>query len=141
MPRVALFFIALFVSLFVVLASPIPTPDGTTAVDLEKRTVHSGGRGTWYYVGLGNCGNKDSGNQPIVAISKSLYDQNNGGNCNQWIKITANGKTAYGQVRDSCESCDMNSLDMSTSLFQQFASLSVGEIRISWEFMPKSFKP
>lgn len=44
MPRVAIFFIVLFVSLFVVLASPIPTPDGTTAVDLEKRTVHSGGR-------------------------------------------------------------------------------------------------
>jgi hypothetical protein len=79
----------------------------------------------------------------------------------QWIQITANGKTTYGQTRDSCPSCGTGDLgtnvydanvvdrispnlftvDMSPSLFQQFAGLDVGELKISWHFMAKSWKP
>lgn len=33
--------------------------------------------------GLGNCGLEDVNTDPIVAISKTLYDDNNGDNCNQ----------------------------------------------------------
>lgn len=50
MPRVALLFFALFASLFVVLATPIPVPNSDdTIVDLQKRITHSGGRVRPFY--------------------------------------------------------------------------------------------
>jgi len=137
MPRVALIVLALFTSIFVVLAAPIPVPDGPT---LETRTTHNG-RGTWFEVGLGNCGYTDHNNAPVVAVAESLYNANHASNCNQWIEITANGKTAYGQTRDSCPSCGTGDLDMSPSLFQKFAGLDVGKLEISWHFMSKSWRP
>jgi hypothetical protein len=78
----------------------------------------------------------------------------------QWIAITANGRTAYGLTRDSCPSCGQGDLgtsiycpadlqdlivpiivDMSPSLFKNFAGLDAGELKISWHFMTKGFKP
>ena len=72
----------------------------------------------------------------VIAISKDRYEYvhlrlcspesaltrpssaNNGGNCNQWIKIknTANGKMATGQVRDSCPGCGYDDLGTSPHL-------------------------
>ncbi|KAH8093159.1 RlpA-like double-psi beta-barrel-protein domain-containing protein-containing protein [Cristinia sonorae] len=121
-------------------ASPVPV-NGTVNV-LEKRITHTG-RGTWFNVGLGNCGQWNSNSDPIVAISKSLYDQNGGSNCGQWLTITntANGKTANGYVRDSCPSCGYNDIDLSPSLFQKLGSLDTGVLKVSWHFQAKGWKP
>jgi len=141
MYRVAVFAFVLFASLFVTIASPVPSPDtNTTVVDLEKRVTHVG-RGTWFNVGLGNCGQWNVDSDAIVAISKQRYDANGGANCEQWVEIvnTNNGKKAYGKTRDSCQSCGTEDLDMSPSLFQQLDSLNTGQIRISWHFMAKGW--
>jgi len=134
------FVLAFFMSVFVALAAPVPQ-DGSLAA-LDKRVTHTG-RGTWFEVGLGNCGITNTDSDPIVAIAKSRYDANDGANCGQWIQITdtANGKTAYGLTRDSCQSCGDGDLDMSPSLFEKFASLDVGELSISWNFMNKDWSP
>jgi hypothetical protein len=77
--------------------------------------------------GLGNCGQQNVDTDPIVAISKQMYDQSNGGYCNQvgfsfaagvqshsilfqWVQITYNGKSVYAMVRDSCPGCAYNDL-------------------------------
>ncbi|KAJ7095723.1 RlpA-like double-psi beta-barrel-protein domain-containing protein-containing protein [Mycena belliarum] len=147
MSRVAVLFALLFCAVLA-LAAPAPAPQGnattSTFPELDKRVTHTG-RGTWYYPSQnqGNCGFWDSDSSPVVAISKARYDANNGGNCNQWVAITnkANGKTAYGRTRDSCQSCDQSSLDMSPGLFKKIASLGTGEITISWHFQAKGWSP
>ncbi|KAF8630007.1 hypothetical protein AX15_003156 [Amanita polypyramis BW_CC] len=141
MYRSLLAFIVLFTTFSMTFAVPIPLQDDTT-VGLEKRVAHSG-RGTWFHVGLGNCGDYDNDGEPIVAISKALYDQNNGSNCNQWMQIvnSSNGRKVYAKVRDSCPDCSYGDLDMSPSIFSSLASLSTGEIHVSWHFMGKSWRP
>ncbi|KAF8073422.1 RlpA-like double-psi beta-barrel-protein domain-containing protein-containing protein [Lyophyllum atratum] len=143
MYRVALFLFALFASIAVTIASPLPeTYTNATTVDLEKRVTHVG-RGTWFHVGLGNCGKRNVDSDPIVAISKKRYDANGGANCDQWVEIvnTKNGKKAYGKTRDSCESCSTEDLDMSPSLFSKLDNPSVGVLKISWHFMAKGWSP
>ncbi|KAJ6585186.1 RlpA-like double-psi beta-barrel-protein domain-containing protein-containing protein [Mycena capillaripes] len=141
MSRAAFIFALLFC---VVLAFAAPLEGNATLSELDKRITHVG-RGTWYNpsAGEGNCGFFDSDSSPVVAISKARYDANGGANCNQWIfiKNTANGQWAYGKTRDSCESCDEVSLDMSPSLFENLAPLSTGVITISWNFMPAGWTP
>ncbi|KAI5119406.1 hypothetical protein M0805_005949 [Coniferiporia weirii] len=139
MLRVTLFLVAFFAFVLRVLATPLPL-NGTSTVDVQKRVTHTG-RGTWYYPGLGNCGYTDASSDPVVAIGIGRYGD--GGNCNQWIQIedTANGKVVYGKTRDSCQSCSDSDLDMSPSLFEGLAALSVGELTISWHFMEKGWSP
>ncbi|KAJ7625382.1 RlpA-like double-psi beta-barrel-protein domain-containing protein-containing protein [Mycena polygramma] len=143
MSRTAVLFALLF-CIVLTLAAPLQQGNATLTTELDKRITHVG-RGTWYYPSgsEGNCGYWDSDSSPIVAISKARYDANGGGNCNQWVSITntANGHQAFGKTRDSCESCDTSSLDMSPGLFEQIAALSTGEITISWNFMAAGWSP
>jgi len=131
----------MFASILLVLGSPLPV-SGTEVVDLEKRITHTG-RGTWFHVGLGNCGKVNKDSDLIVAISKSLYDSNHGTNCDQYVQIknTANGKVAYGLTRDSCQSCGQGDLDMSPGLFKKLGSLDQGVLKISWNFKAKGWHP
>ncbi|KAJ7134797.1 RlpA-like double-psi beta-barrel-protein domain-containing protein-containing protein [Mycena epipterygia] len=133
----------LFFCAMLTFAAPLQQGNATLP-NLDKRVTHVG-RGTWYNpsAGEGNCGFFDSDSSPVVAISKERYDANGGENCNQWIAITntANGKVAYGKTRDSCQSCDTSSLDMSPSLFEELAPLSTGVLKISWHFEAKGWSP
>jgi len=142
MSRALLFIFAIFASILLVLGSPIPTNGSEIDVELEKRITHTG-RGTWFNVGLGNCGKRNKDSDLIVAISKSLYDRNRGSNCGQYVKITnkANGKVAYGATEDSCPSCGEGDLDLSPALFKKLASLDQGVIQISWNFKTQGWKP
>jgi len=76
---------------------------------------------------------------PVIAISKDLYDRNGGSNCGQGVFITndANGNTAYATTVDSCQSCGDNDIDMSPEIFQQLDPLSVGLLTVTWNFEPK----
>ncbi|PPQ86326.1 hypothetical protein CVT25_005627 [Psilocybe cyanescens] len=141
MSRIALLFFALFASIMMTFAVPVPVANGEL-VNVERRITHVG-RGTWFYPGLGNCGNVNTSNDLILAIGKGLYDRNGGGNCGQYVEIVnvANGKTAYGLTEDSCQSCGDNDIDMSPALFQKLSTLGTGQIQVSWHFMAKGFQP
>ncbi|KAJ3809120.1 riboflavin aldehyde-forming enzyme [Lentinula aff. lateritia] len=97
--------------------------------------------GTWFDPGLGNCGNVNTFNDPIIAIPETLYDQNHGSNCGQHIVDVSTGKVVYGRTEDSCPGCGGSDLDMSPAVFQQLASLDVGVLSISWYFMPQGWSP
>ncbi|KAI0712542.1 RlpA-like double-psi beta-barrel-protein domain-containing protein-containing protein [Earliella scabrosa] len=120
---------------FALVCSVLATP-----INLEKRITHSG-RGTWFNVGLGACGKTNVDSDKIVAISTKIYGS--GGNCDQWMEIknTANGKVAYGKVRDACPGCGSYDIDMSPSLFKQLGSLDTGVLKVSWHYMAKDWKP
>lgn len=78
----------------------------------------------------------------------------------QWVEVTntANGKTAYGLVRDKCPGCGQYGLggptlhvvagcllirvqDMSIGLFEKLGDLNTGVLPITWHFMPKEWSP
>ncbi|KZT27408.1 hypothetical protein NEOLEDRAFT_1155114 [Neolentinus lepideus HHB14362 ss-1] len=131
------FFTTVVATVFAAFATPIP---GENVTVLEKRTTHSG-RGTWFDVGLGACGETNVNSDHIVAISSQRYG--NGGNCGQWIHITNdnNGKSAWGLTRDECMGCGEGDLDMSPSLFQMLGTLDQGVLSISWHFERMGFTP
>ena len=45
------------------------------------------------------------------------------------------GHTVTVTVRDLCPGCAANSLDLTSSAFQQLAPLSVGNIPVSWSWV------
>ncbi|PCH42884.1 hypothetical protein WOLCODRAFT_138096 [Wolfiporia cocos MD-104 SS10] len=108
---------------------------------LSKRNANDG-RATHYEVGLGACGSNDVDSESVLAISRLIYG--NGEYCNQWLQITntANGNVKYGQMRDRCESCGQNDIDLSPSLFEALgADLNQGVLQVEWHFMDKGWSP
>jgi len=136
-----LFVALLFMAICTALALPLSSRNDTV-VDIDKRITHSG-RGTWFYPGKGHCGGTQTVNDPIAAMATSFYDQNDGGNCGQWLQVvnTANGKSTWALLMDSCDGCGYNDLDMSPAVFSQVADLNDGVFPIAWHFMPKGWRP
>ncbi|KZW03662.1 hypothetical protein EXIGLDRAFT_744017 [Exidia glandulosa HHB12029] len=131
--------VALFACILAVCAVAIPANGTLDASDaLEKRVTHSG-RATWFEAGLGACGKQNKGSDMIVAISHLRWGS--GGNCDQWMKITANGKTAYALTRDECMGCAIDAIDLSEAAFTHFFPTSKGVFTASWQFMAKGWHP
>ncbi|EJD49797.1 hypothetical protein AURDEDRAFT_58927 [Auricularia subglabra TFB-10046 SS5] len=136
----------LFITLIALIASAyaLAIPDTTTnstldaIVELDKRVTHTG-RVTWFKAGLGACGKRNTGSDLIVAISHLRWS--GGNNCDQWMKITANGKTAYALTRDECMGCAVDAIDLSEAAFKKFYSTDKGVFTATWNFMPKGWKP
>ncbi|GKT90938.1 allergen Asp F7 [Colletotrichum tofieldiae] len=102
--------------------------------------VHSGDL-TYYAVGLGACGEDDSGKdqtENIVAISHLVMGAQSNGNpyCGKKVKITVNGKTTTATVRDKCMGCKAEDIDVSEKCFlEMFDSLGVGRQTVEWSFI------
>jgi len=93
----------------------------------------NGSPGTYYNILMGEvaCGGYYHPDDHIVAMNSG--DFNNGEACGKTITISYNGVTAQATVRDECPTCDgPEGIDMTEGLFQLFAPLSVGEIRVNW---------
>ncbi|KAG6353583.1 hypothetical protein INS49_005545 [Diaporthe citri] len=96
---------------------------------------------TYYAVGLGACGEDDSGKdmtENIVAMSSATMGSQSNGNpmCGKTIKIynNANGKSSTGVIHDKCPGCNAGSIDVSQKLFEELADLADGRIDISWNW-------
>ncbi|KAJ7600813.1 RlpA-like double-psi beta-barrel-protein domain-containing protein-containing protein [Mycena floridula] len=141
MARITSLVLIVLAFIFTINAVPLQNASEPT-IELEKRITHTG-KATWFEVGWGNCGKFNVDSDHIVAISKAFYDNQGGSNCNQWVQVTdtRNGRTHYGQTRDSCPGCGYYDLDMSPSLFKEFESLDVGVFSISWHFMAPGWNP
>ncbi|KZT67882.1 hypothetical protein DAEQUDRAFT_693440 [Daedalea quercina L-15889] len=133
--------LAAFASALTAIASATPIAGDESQV-LEKRVTHTG-KATYYYPGLGACGETDGNNDPVVAISHLIYGS--GGNCFQWMQITnpATGISQYAKTVDECEGCGQYDIDLSPSLFESLgAPLSQGVINgVEWHFMAKGWSP
>ncbi|TDL17555.1 hypothetical protein BD410DRAFT_729866 [Rickenella mellea] len=127
----------LFVTLCSLALGAFSAPSPTIAANatLQKRVTHTG-RATWFNLdgGVTACGDMDNNGEFDVAVSSAKF---NSGNCNQFVQITSNGKTAFGVTRDICPGCAINDLDLSPALFEQFASLEAGVIPVTWSFLAK----
>ncbi|WVF66017.1 hypothetical protein IAT40_000755 [Kwoniella sp. CBS 6097] len=94
------------------------------------------GTGTFYYTGLGACGQNSKDSDFMVALNSAQYGGGYPGpQCFKGITVQANGKTVSGvTILDECPTCGYGSLDLSPGLFQQFASFDAGVVSITWWF-------
>ncbi|KAF4840389.1 Allergen Asp f 7-like protein [Colletotrichum siamense] len=99
------------------------------------------GKLTYYAIGLGACGEDDSGKDKtdnIVALSVLMMGSVSNGNsyCGKKIQISANGKTTTATVRDKCMGCSHDAIDVSEKAFLEiFDSLDVGAGTVDWKFI------
>ncbi|KZO95066.1 hypothetical protein CALVIDRAFT_546125 [Calocera viscosa TUFC12733] len=105
------------------------------------------GQGTYYAVGLGACGITNVASDAIVAVSWELFDNypgyagegsnpNNNPICGKQLQATYQGVTQTVTVEDRCTGCAMWDLDMSTSVFDQFANEAVGRLDgVTWNWV------
>ncbi|OHE93986.1 allergen Asp F7 [Colletotrichum orchidophilum] len=135
--------------------TPAPAPQPTTPSQAapSSTSAASGGSGggsggtsytgdlTYYTVGLGACGEDDSGkdnSENIVAVSYLVMGSQSNGNpyCGKKVQISANGKTTTATVRDKCMGCQADAIDVSEKAFLDiFDSLGVGRGTVEWKFL------
>ncbi|EEU45161.1 uncharacterized protein NECHADRAFT_123159 [Fusarium vanettenii 77-13-4] len=98
------------------------------------------GEFTYYDIGMGACGDDDSGkdeSENIVALSHLLMGTVSNGNpmCGKTITIKANGKTTTAVVKDKCMGCAVNDIDVSKKCFKEISGdLDAGRIEVEWWF-------
>lgn len=86
---------------------------------------------TYYYPGLGACGETNTNTDAVAAVSPAVY--NNGAGCNKVVTIHYNGKSTTARVVDLCPSCATGSIDVSPTVFQTLSDLSAGRVQVTWE--------
>ncbi|PTB54774.1 hypothetical protein M431DRAFT_84435, partial [Trichoderma harzianum CBS 226.95] len=95
---------------------------------------------TYYTIGLGSCGEDDSGQDQsasIVAIAVGLMGSQSNGNpmCGKTITIHGGGKTTTATVKDKCMGCAPHDIDVSEKVFLElFGSLDGGREPVTWSF-------
>ncbi|OAA33410.1 Barwin-related endoglucanase [Moelleriella libera RCEF 2490] len=128
--------------------SPPPAQGGNAGSPSSGSGSSSGGGGgashkgdiTYYAVGMGACGEDDSGKDNtgnIVALSHLMMGTQSNGNpmCGKTISITGNGKTVQATVRDKCMGCKQEDIDVSEKVYKElWGDLGSGRKPITWSF-------
>ncbi|KAG9104926.1 hypothetical protein FRC06_004993 [Ceratobasidium sp. 370] len=97
---------------------------------LQKRF---GGRATYYQTGMGACGKYNNPSDKIVALNAPQFGGGYPGpNCFKMITICKGDNCHPAQIMDMCPGCDYGALDMSQSLFEQFANTDDGVFQMTW---------
>lgn len=99
-----------------------------SAASIDTRASYSG-QMTYFYPGLGACGETNNNKDAVAAVSSAVY--NSGGGCNKVATIHYNGKSTTARVVDVCPSCDTGNLDVSPSVFQALSDLATGRIDVT----------
>ncbi|KAF2159503.1 hypothetical protein M409DRAFT_29976 [Zasmidium cellare ATCC 36951] len=120
-------------------ASPVET------TELEKRVTHSGTATVYSQGGVpGSCGKVSNGNDYVVALGRNW--QSNNGFCERKIQITnagpyedqsvgGKGKVIVATVRDLCEGCNGDDIDLSYGAWNALTNNHVASrVRATWHF-------
>lgn len=93
------------------------------------------GEMTYYEPATGNqvaCGGYYTSNDRIAALGAGSFDGR--GVCGKTAILTYQGKTTTVKVVDRCEACKDGDIDVTTTVFQDLAPLSVGRLPgVSWD--------
>lgn len=121
------------------------TPTSTSTTPTATPSTSTGGEfsgeGTYYDPEMGACGNVNSGDEKVVAISQYLFDKytpngnpNKNSLCGKKINASYEGKTVEVTIVDICVGCKEHDLDLSPSAFADIADKGLGRIDITWEW-------
>ncbi|KAL6699204.1 expansin-like protein [Trichoderma pleuroticola] len=103
-----------------------------TEAEVRATSAHSGSV-TWYNTGLGACGQTNSDNELVVAVSHSLYDREHP--CGRKIRVSYQGRSAVVTVVDRCAGCAENDLDLSPAAFRAvIGELDIGRTAATWDW-------
>lgn len=127
-------------------AAPAPAPAASSSSGAADSSKSSAGQTysgdiTYYTVGLGACGENQTGDgytEDIVALSHDMMgpESNNNPYCGRKIQIQANGKTTTATVSDKCMGCDTDSIDVSKKVFiDLWGGLAKGRGPCTWSFI------
>ncbi|KAK4148592.1 RlpA-like double-psi beta-barrel-protein domain-containing protein-containing protein [Chaetomidium leptoderma] len=107
-----------------------------------EQSALSAGRFTYYTPGLGACGQSHSSSELVVALNHVDFDPytpngnpNNNSLCGRRIRASYGGKSVDVTVVDRCPACNAGDLDLNPTAFQALASLDVGVIQGTWEWI------
>ncbi|KAI0554177.1 RlpA-like double-psi beta-barrel-protein domain-containing protein-containing protein [Xylaria curta] len=121
-------------------AGLVSAAPATSSAVIESRSMS--GDLTYYTPGLGACGVYNSEQDAIVALSRELFDPHTpNGNpnlntyCGRKIKISRGGKSVVVTVRDRCEGCQKNDLDVPVKVFSQLANPNDGRVKMTWDWV------
>jgi len=109
--------------------------DSSSAVQLKKN-----GDLTYYNLGLTACGQVYTNNDMVAAIAFGHFKTPNPNfdpMCGKRVKIVDPGtsKSIVVTVRDKCEGCKINDIDVSPSAFEKLKPKTVGRFKVSWDFI------
>ncbi|KAF4611936.1 hypothetical protein D9613_003897 [Agrocybe pediades] len=91
------------------------------------------GRATWYYAGIGACGDWNDDGDHIVALSPIEFA--GGTKCGKMIRVHYQGRSVTARIVDLCPSCGWTGIDLSTSAFRALAPLDEGVLHAVWEYL------
>jgi len=116
------------------LPQPVPTSSSVTFA----------GPATWFNVGLGACGNWNTNDELVLAVSQTLFGGYPGttpenmwwGNpiCGKKVKVSYGGKSVVATIVDACVGCETWHVDLSPAAFSVLAPQSVGEMDVTWQW-------
>jgi hypothetical protein len=124
-------------------AQPTKKPSNGGGSPPSGGATDGSGDMTYYTPGLGSCGETNTDSDSIVALAEDMMLANwpspNNPNanplCGKSITISWQGKTATATIADTCPGCANGGLDLTPSLFQEFAPLSEGRLTgMTWSF-------
>ncbi|RDA88473.1 hypothetical protein CP532_6610 [Ophiocordyceps camponoti-leonardi (nom. inval.)] len=119
-----MFTIAIILAVLVAITAPPPSLAAQSAT----------GQVTWYEPGLGACGETNTKQDQVVAVSSAHFDGLKP--CNRKIRVSHKGHALDVRVVDRCPGCGDDDLDLSPSAFEQvIGQLNVGRATASWEWI------
>ncbi|KAM7219002.1 RlpA-like double-psi beta-barrel-containing domain containing protein, partial [Rhypophila decipiens] len=95
---------------------------------------------TWYYPGLGACGQNHGDGDLVVAVDPTVYgnwpNPNLAPVCNRKMRVNYQGRSIVLTVVDKCPSCPPNGLDLTPAAWRQLVgSTDLGPQYGGWDFI------
>ncbi|KAI7898881.1 RlpA-like double-psi beta-barrel-protein domain-containing protein-containing protein [Cokeromyces recurvatus] len=101
------------------------------AAPIEARGSMSGDA-TYYDVGLGSCGETNSNDDMVVALSSELMGGSGSSYCGKTINVKGSSGSVSVTVVDTCPGCGKEDVDLSPSAFKKLGELGEGRISVTW---------
>jgi len=99
------------------------------------------GDATFFTPGLGACGQTNSTEDFIFALSGERFGSSPGGNpndnpnCGRQAKITRGTKSVTVTCVDRCAGCGPDDVDLSPAAFDEIAAPDEGRVPVTWDFV------
>ncbi|KAL4909510.1 RlpA-like double-psi beta-barrel-protein domain-containing protein-containing protein [Aspergillus multicolor] len=114
---------------------PLPTSNGGPYT----------GELTYYDPGLGSCGITSTASEKICAVSHVVFDATlTSGNpnenplCGLKLRIRRGDSSVDVKVVDRCPGCNVDDLDVSSSVFEELGDLVEGRVTVQWAWLDET---
>ncbi|KAL4991240.1 RlpA-like double-psi beta-barrel-protein domain-containing protein-containing protein [Aspergillus falconensis] len=100
---------------------------------------------TYYDPGLGSCGITSTSSEKICAVSHVVFDAaltsgnpNENPLCGLKLRIRRGERSVDVKVVDRCPGCNVDDLDVSSSVFEELGDLAEGRVTVEWAWLDKT---